>query len=69
MKNCGAKKIITLCTFYHFFHILPFQVWTTPLLPRQVLDKLELRDYTVTTTTGIGQTFVICLNKPIEMAL
>ena len=31
------------------------QVWETKLVPRQVLDKLETLDYSVVTTTGIGQ--------------
>lgn len=39
------------------------QVWETKLVPRQVLDKLETLGYSVVTTTGIGQTFVVTLHK------
>ena len=42
------------------------QVWETKLVPRQVLDKLETLGYSVVTTTGIGQTFVVTLHKAAQ---
>jgi len=45
-----------------------FSVWETELLPRQVLDKLELKGYTVVQSTGIGQTFTVTLHKPRDLS-
>ena len=42
-----------------------FKVWESKLVPRQVLNKLEAIGYSVVTTTGIGQTFVVTLHKPV----
>ena len=41
-----------------------FKVWETQLLPREVLDLLETQGYSVVSTTGIGQTFVVTMHKP-----
>eukprot|EP00088_Acartia_fossae_P015671 TRINITY_DN18625_c0_g1_i3.p1 TRINITY_DN18625_c0_g1~~TRINITY_DN18625_c0_g1_i3.p1 ORF type:complete len:106 (-),score=4.74 TRINITY_DN18625_c0_g1_i3:223-501(-) len=43
-----------------------FSIWETKLLPRDVLNKLELKGYKVVSTSGIGQTFVITLFKPCQ---
>ena len=43
-----------------------FKVWETLLLPRQVLDLLEEKGYNVVSTTGIGQTFAVTLQKPLN---
>ena len=42
------------------------QVWETELLPREVLDLLETKGYNVVSTTGIGQTYVVTLRKPLN---
>ena len=43
-----------------------FKVWETLLLPREVLDILEQKGFSVVSTTGIGQTFVVTLQKPLN---
>jgi len=43
-----------------------FSIWETNLLPRQVLDKLEIKGYKVISTSGVGQTFVITLHKQMQ---
>ena len=43
-----------------------FKVWETKLLPREVLNLLEMKGYFVVNTTGIGQTFAVTLHKPIS---
>ena len=43
-----------------------FKVWETLLLPREVLDLLEQKGYNVVSTTGIGQTYVVTLQKPLN---
>jgi len=43
-----------------------FKIWETKLLPREVLDLLEIRGYKIVSTTGIGQTYVVALQKPLE---
>ena len=45
--------------------VLLQQVWETKLLPREVLDLLELKGFNVVSTTGIGQTYVVTLQKPL----
>ena len=44
-----------------------FKVWETELLPREVLDLLETKGYNVVSTTGIGQTYVVTLQKPLNV--
>ena len=51
--------------YLFFYHLLLQQVWETKLLPREVLDLLELKGFNVVSTTGIGQTYVVTLQKPL----
>ena len=39
-------------------------MYQTPAKPREVLDKLELRGWTLVTVTGAGQTIIWTLHKP-----
>jgi len=41
-----------------------FEEWVTDLLPRLVLDRLEVHGYAVVGLTGVGQTCIWCLYKP-----
>jgi len=41
-----------------------FTIWETKLLPRVVLDLLELKGYKLVSTSGVGQTFVTTMFKP-----
>ena len=54
-----------LLGYLFFHHLLLQQVWETKLLPREVLDLLELKGFNVVSTTGIGQTYVVTLHKPL----
>jgi len=60
MKELGATKKKENGQF--------FEVWETELLPRQVLDLLEEKGYRLVQTTGVGQTFVATLFKPLEQS-
>ena len=58
-------KVRISLVFLTGFIFCYLKVWESKLVPRQVLDKLEAIGYSVVTTTGIGQTFVVTLHKPL----
>ena len=62
----SSSRVMFYFEYLHYENFFFFKVWETELLPREVLDLLETKGYNVVSTTGIGQTYVVTLRKPLN---